>query len=249
MDAAPTPASSPATCSSAGPQADPDVSELLLRAAAEAARRGVPRAAAAYLERALEERAPGDDRGAHARPARHGRLRRRPARLARGACARRCARSRDREGRIDVLTRLAALNLVDAGDAGLAQLFEQELAGETDPRRPPGGRGRLARRADDLPRAPRRARAARRRDRPLRDRRPAARARSCSPTARGSAPSSARPTRRRWARARAAARSTAACCSRRRTGARPTRSAPARWSMTDHPRGGARRSPRCARRR
>ena len=36
-----------------GPQADPEVSGLLLRAAAAAARRGAPRAAAAYLERAL----------------------------------------------------------------------------------------------------------------------------------------------------------------------------------------------------
>jgi DNA-binding CsgD family transcriptional regulator len=32
-----------------------------------------------------------------------------------------------------VLTRLAALNLVDGGDETLAQLFEQELANETDP--------------------------------------------------------------------------------------------------------------------
>src|SRR5207237_5088711 len=46
-----------------GPQGDPEVSELLVHAASGAARRGAPHTAAAYLERALEERAPGDDRG------------------------------------------------------------------------------------------------------------------------------------------------------------------------------------------
>ena len=115
-----------------GPQADPGVSELLLRAATEAARGGVPRAAAAYLERALQERAPGDDRG---------KLLARLGTVAFDAGlpdSRRRLREAlhevdDRECRIDVLTRLAALNLVDAGDAGLAQVFEQELAGETDP--------------------------------------------------------------------------------------------------------------------
>ncbi|MDA0166546.1 AAA family ATPase [Solirubrobacter ginsenosidimutans] len=115
-----------------GPQADPGVTELLLRAAAAAARGGVPRAAAAYLERALQERAPGDDRGKML------------ARLGTVAFdaglpdSRRRLREAlrevdDRECRIDVLTRLAALNLVDAGDEGLAQVFEQELAGEDDP--------------------------------------------------------------------------------------------------------------------
>jgi len=115
-----------------GPQADPEVSDLLQRAAVAAERGGVPRAAAAYLERALQERAPGDDRG------------RMLARLGTVAFdaglpdARRRLREAlrevdDRECRIDVLTRLAALNLVDAGDEGLASVFEQELAGESDP--------------------------------------------------------------------------------------------------------------------
>ena len=40
---------------------------------------------------------------------------------------------RDRESRIDVLTRLAALNVLGTGDADHAELFEQELAGESDP--------------------------------------------------------------------------------------------------------------------
>ena len=45
------------------PHSDPEVSEYLRSAAAAAMERSQPRAAAAYLERALEERAPGDDRG------------------------------------------------------------------------------------------------------------------------------------------------------------------------------------------
>ena len=46
-----------------GPQADPEVSAYLQCAATNAARLGLPQAAAAYLERALDEGAPGDDRG------------------------------------------------------------------------------------------------------------------------------------------------------------------------------------------
>jgi DNA-binding CsgD family transcriptional regulator len=115
-----------------GPQADPEVSELLVRAAATAALRGAPHTAAAYLERALQERAPGDDRG------------RMLAQLATVAfdaglpdSQRRLLDAlpevRDRESRIDVLTRLAALNVLGTGDADHAELFEQELAGESDP--------------------------------------------------------------------------------------------------------------------
>lgn len=110
-----------------GPQGDPAVSAALQ----EAARQAPARAAARYLERALAERAPGDDRGQllawlgqvsydaglpgareHLREALEAGL--------------------DRERRIAVLTRLAALHLVDAADDGLAQAFEQELANETD---------------------------------------------------------------------------------------------------------------------
>ncbi len=114
-----------------GPQADPEVSGLLQRAASGAGQRGAPHTAAAYLERALAERAPGDDRG------------RMLATLATVAFdaglpdSRRRLREalhevRDREGRTDVLMRLAALSTVDAADAGLTQLFERELAVETD---------------------------------------------------------------------------------------------------------------------
>ena len=40
---------------------------------------------------------------------------------------------RDRDDRVDVLTRLASLNLVQPGDGELVGLFDAELAGETDP--------------------------------------------------------------------------------------------------------------------
>ena len=115
-----------------GPHADPEVSAHLVRAASAAAQRGAPHAAAAYLDRALEERAPSDDRGQML------------AQLATVAFdaglpdSRRRLREalreiRDRGSRIDVLTRLAALNVIDAGDAGLAQVVDQELVAERDP--------------------------------------------------------------------------------------------------------------------
>jgi DNA-binding CsgD family transcriptional regulator len=114
------------------PQADPEVSELLVRAASTAAQRGAPHTAAAYLERALEEHAPGDDRGHML------------AQLATVAfdaglpdAQRRLLDAlpevHDRASRVDVLTRLAALNVLGNGDADHAELFEQELAGEADP--------------------------------------------------------------------------------------------------------------------
>ncbi len=114
------------------PQADPEVSGLLVHAAATAARRGAPHTAAAYLERALQEHAPGDDRG------------RMLAQLATVAfdaglpdSQRRLLDAlpevRDRESRIDLLTRLAAFNALGSGDADHAELFERELACERDP--------------------------------------------------------------------------------------------------------------------
>jgi DNA-binding CsgD family transcriptional regulator len=114
------------------PQADPDVTALLVQAAATAARRGAPHTAAAYLERALREHAPDDDRG------------RMLAQLATVAfdaglpdSQRRLLNAlpevRDRKSRIDLLTRLAALNVLGPGDADHAELFERELARQTDP--------------------------------------------------------------------------------------------------------------------
>ncbi|MGZ6670844.1 MAG: AAA family ATPase [Solirubrobacteraceae bacterium] len=115
-----------------GADADPEASALLRRAAADAARHGAPHTAAAYLERALKERAPGDDRG------------RLLAELAtvvfdaglpdsRERLREALAEAHDRDSRLDVLTRLAALNVVDIDEPGLSALFEQELACETDP--------------------------------------------------------------------------------------------------------------------
>ncbi|MGZ6643927.1 MAG: ATP-binding protein, partial [Solirubrobacteraceae bacterium] len=90
-----------------GADADPEASALLRRAAADAARHGAPHTAAAYLERALKERAPGDDRG------------RLLAELAtvvfdaglpdsRERLREALAEAHDRDSRLDVLTRLAA---------------------------------------------------------------------------------------------------------------------------------------------
>jgi DNA-binding CsgD family transcriptional regulator len=114
------------------PQSDPEVSEYLRAAAANAMDAGLPAAAASYLERALDERAPGDDRG------------RMLAELGTVAFDAGLPDSRrllhealpevtDRDDRIDLLTRLASLNLVQPGDAGLVGLFDAELEGEADP--------------------------------------------------------------------------------------------------------------------
>jgi hypothetical protein len=114
------------------PHSDPEVSEYLRSAAEAAIAAGLPQAAAMYLERALEERAPGDDRGKMC------------AQLGTVAFdaglpdSRRLLHDalpevRDRDDRIDVLTRLASLNLVQPGDGELVGLFDAELARESDP--------------------------------------------------------------------------------------------------------------------
>jgi DNA-binding CsgD family transcriptional regulator len=114
------------------PHGDAEVTALLVRAAADAAERNAPRAAAAYLDRALRERADGDDRG--------GML----AKLAAAAFdaelpdARRrlhdsLSEPHDRESRIDVLTRLAALQGFSGGDEKLAGALEHATAREGDP--------------------------------------------------------------------------------------------------------------------
>ena len=80
-----------------------------------------------------QERAPGDDRG---------RLLAELATVAfdaglpdsRERLREALAEAHDRDGRLDVLTRLAALNVVDIDEPGLSALFEHELAAETDPR-------------------------------------------------------------------------------------------------------------------
>ena len=111
------------------PQSDPDLSKLLRRAARRASRRGAPSTAAEFLERALGERAPGDDRGEllaslatatfdaglpGVRRQLHAALRE-PA---------------EGEIRIDALTRLAALSAAEGEDGGALERVETELAGE-----------------------------------------------------------------------------------------------------------------------
>ena len=114
------------------PGGEGEVSALLVDAAQEAARDGAPDTAVVYLERALDERAPGDDRGRMLSllgsltfdaglPETRARLREA------------LREARDRDSRVDVLTRLATLQSVDSGDAELADLLRDELSAERDP--------------------------------------------------------------------------------------------------------------------
>jgi DNA-binding CsgD family transcriptional regulator len=112
-------------------QRDHRVSALLQSAAEQAAQRGAPKAAVAYLERALSERAAGDDRArllaqlaTMAFHAGFGDSRRR----LRDALA----EAQDLAGRIDVLSRLAALGVARGDDAGISDLLAR-LALETEP--------------------------------------------------------------------------------------------------------------------
>ncbi len=106
------------------PQGDGDVTDMLLRAAGEAA----DREAVSYLERALRERADRDDRAA---------IRTRLAVAASEAelpDARRHlhAALADPRGRVDVLTRLAGLKAMTGGDEGLAERLDAEAAAAPD---------------------------------------------------------------------------------------------------------------------
>jgi DNA-binding CsgD family transcriptional regulator len=111
------------------PQSNLDLSRLLRRAAERAASRGAPGAAAGLLERALGERAPGDDRGKllaslatatfdAGLPGVRQRLQE-----ALGEPA-------DRDIRTDALTRLAALSAAEGEDGGVLDRVHAELEGE-----------------------------------------------------------------------------------------------------------------------
>jgi DNA-binding CsgD family transcriptional regulator len=115
-----------------GPQDDPEISQLLRRAAAAAASRGAPHTAAAYLERALCEHAPGDDRASMLTQLATVSF---DAGLpdARRRLLEALDEARDRDSRVDVLTRLSTLSIVEGGDPGVSELFERELAAEADP--------------------------------------------------------------------------------------------------------------------
>ena len=113
------------------PQGDPAISALLVEAATAAAEDGDPEVAVSYLERALNERASGDDRG------------RMLADLATLVFDVGCPDARQvlraalkevgtDEARLDVLGRLAMLSVVDGHDAELAQLLADELPCDAD---------------------------------------------------------------------------------------------------------------------
>ncbi|HEY1518506.1 MAG TPA: LuxR C-terminal-related transcriptional regulator [Solirubrobacteraceae bacterium] len=111
------------------PHEDPEFSKWLRFAAAGAVRRGAPRAAVAYLERALAERAPGDDRGrllADLAAAEFDAGLPDPRKRLRDALA----ELPDGPGRLDVITRLAFYGFVFGVGAGDADLLERELAAE-----------------------------------------------------------------------------------------------------------------------
>ena len=164
---------SPRTCSSAARTATPRSASTCASAAEAAIAAGLPRAAAAYLERALEERAPGDDRGKmlaqlgtvafdaglpDSRRLLHEALPRgaRPRRPRRRAHAARLAEPRAARRR----------------RAGRA--VRRRAGGRERSRRAAGDRGRPAGRAVDRARASRRARTPGRGDRPVARGRPAA---------------------------------------------------------------------------
>ncbi len=108
-----------------GPHGDPEVTGHLVRAAEDARRAGTPLLAAGYLERALEERAPGDDRG---------RVLADLGALTFDAglpdAARRLRDSlrepQDDATRIDALTRLAGLEALAGGTGHVAELLDEQ---------------------------------------------------------------------------------------------------------------------------
>jgi DNA-binding CsgD family transcriptional regulator len=114
------------------PHADTVAAAALWDAAINATRRGAPHAAAAYLQRALEERAPGDDRGQilaalavatfdAGLPGARDRLREALAQI------------KDHASRIDLLTRLATWYVLDADDDELSALLDREVAADHGP--------------------------------------------------------------------------------------------------------------------
>jgi DNA-binding CsgD family transcriptional regulator len=114
------------------PHADSVASAALWDAATNGTRRGAPHAAAAYLARALEERAPGDDRGQilaalavatfdAGLPGARDRLREALDQID------------DHTSRIDLLTRLATWYVLDADDDELSQLLDREVAADHGP--------------------------------------------------------------------------------------------------------------------
>jgi DNA-binding CsgD family transcriptional regulator len=114
------------------PHGDGVAAAVLQDAAIHATRRGAPHAAAAYLQRALEERAPGEDRGQllaalavatfdAGLPGARDRLREALAEV------------EDHASRVELLTRLATWYVLDAGDDELSALLAREVAADHSP--------------------------------------------------------------------------------------------------------------------
>jgi DNA-binding CsgD family transcriptional regulator len=114
------------------PHGDRVAATVLQDAAVDASRRGAPHAAVAYLQRALEERAPGDDRGQllaalavatfdAGLPGARDRLREALAQVD------------DHASRVELLTRLATWYVLDAGDDELSALLAREVAADHGP--------------------------------------------------------------------------------------------------------------------
>jgi DNA-binding CsgD family transcriptional regulator len=114
------------------PCGDGEASAVLQDAAARATLRGAPHAAAAYLQRALEERAPRDDRGQLLAQLAVATF---DAGLpgARERLQEALAQIEDHASRIDLLTRLATWFVLDAGDDELSDLLAREVAADHGP--------------------------------------------------------------------------------------------------------------------
>ena len=142
-----------------GPAADPGATAVLREAAAHAAEQGAHDVASVYLERALLEHAPGDDRAAMlsalAAAAFHAGLPDSQQRLREAIAEGPSGRTR-----VEVLTRLAALEVIDPQDATLDEVLGAAAASEPDPESRLAVDARRAGRAADAPGAPRGARSA-----------------------------------------------------------------------------------------
>jgi DNA-binding CsgD family transcriptional regulator len=114
------------------PHGDRATAAVLRDAANNASRRGAPHAAAAYLQRALEERAPGDDRGQLLAALAVATF---DAGLAgaRERLRQALAQVDDHTSRVELLTRLATWYVLDAGDDELSALLAQEVAADHGP--------------------------------------------------------------------------------------------------------------------
>jgi AAA ATPase domain len=118
------------------PRGDMEIGEWLERAGADAVQRGAPTTAATYLERALEERTPAADLGrlsANLAAAEFDAGKTDPRARLRAALG----ETRDGARRLDLLTRLAAHDVIFGGDTGDTRLFTRELS---DPRTGPDAR-------------------------------------------------------------------------------------------------------------